>query len=278
MPRCYRWLGVVVCGLLCCVLKPSTRLWQATREVEKQVEKLAASIIQHCKANHCQFQDPDFGPSDEDEYGARALYGNPPVAPGSAGGSKYPPPESLRWDRPQYLTDELDSQHDTQSEEDATAEDNELEDFYDDATVSDEGAANVWCTEGQLFVDGSSSGDVIQGSLGDCWFLGALSVLATQEDLLRSIFWKGDKFKEYGFFVLRFFKDTSVCYVFIGTSRTTVSDRLLARIPKARSASSFVLLECSTNDFQTTASRVTTTEAASQRSLVVATTTSCGCH
>ena len=65
-------------------------------------------------------------------------------------------------------------------------------------------------------MDGSSSGDVIQGSLGDCWFLGALSVLATQEDLLKQVFWKEDTFKEYGFFVLRFFKDTSIYFVFIG--------------------------------------------------------------
>lgn len=97
------------------------------------------------------------------------------------------------------------------------SENEDDEELYDDMTVSDEGeGSNVWCTEGELFIDGSSSGDVIQGSLGDCWFLGALSVLATQEHLLRDIFWKADKFKEYGFFVLRFYKDTSVCYVFIG--------------------------------------------------------------
>lgn len=33
--------------------------------------------------------------------------------------------------------------------------------------------------------DGASSNDVKQGQLGDCWFIGALSVIATRDDLLR---------------------------------------------------------------------------------------------
>lgn len=37
-----------------------------------------------------------------------------------------------------------------------------------------------------LFVDGVESGDVIQGELGDCWFLGAMSVVATRKDLMVS--------------------------------------------------------------------------------------------
>jgi len=33
--------------------------------------------------------------------------------------------------------------------------------------------------------DGASSNDVKQGQIGDCWFIGALSVIATRNDLLR---------------------------------------------------------------------------------------------
>jgi hypothetical protein len=36
----------------------------------------------------------------------------------------------------------------------------------------------------KLFVDGVEAGDVIQGALGDCYFLGSLSVVATRKDLL----------------------------------------------------------------------------------------------
>ena len=36
-------------------------------------------------------------------------------------------------------------------------------------------APDPWCTKGELFKAGSAAGDVVQGALGDCWFLGALS-------------------------------------------------------------------------------------------------------
>ena len=40
----------------------------------------------------------------------------------------------------------------------------------------------------QFFSDGVESNDVIQGCLGDCWFISALSVLATKDFLLRGEF------------------------------------------------------------------------------------------
>jgi len=79
----------------------------------------------------------------------------------------------------------------------------------------------------------ASANEVKQGALGDCWFIGALSVLATRDELLRGsvetvapelvnlidadiagmlstgvfppIF---HKFRTKGIYVLRFFKDS----------------------------------------------------------------------
>lgn len=69
--------------------------------------------------------------------------------------------------------------------------------------------------DGELFIDGSAAGDVVQGKLGDCWFLGALSVLGTQEDLLKKCFWNLDEYKEFGLYVCVFFKDCGLRYVII---------------------------------------------------------------
>ena len=39
--------------------------------------------------------------------------------------------------------------------------------------------------EGKFLQGDASSNEVKQGALGDCWFIGALSVLATRDELLR---------------------------------------------------------------------------------------------
>jgi hypothetical protein len=118
------------------------------------------------------------------------------------GSSAYPKPESIRWDRPRYAESITESSHLPSDNED-DLEGDQLDELGLEqvslprvlaardarpATQTDK-AAKPWCTRGVLFKDGSSSGDVVQGTLGDCWFLGALSVLATQEDALQQCFW-----------------------------------------------------------------------------------------
>jgi calpain len=58
----------------------------------------------------------------------------------------------------------------------------------------------------QLFVDGVNAGDVIQGALGNCWFLSALSTVATSADnFIEQLFVQ--RKPEIGYYQLRFFKD-----------------------------------------------------------------------
>jgi len=58
----------------------------------------------------------------------------------------------------------------------------------------------------KLFIGGAESGDVIQGQLGDCWFLGALAVVATRIDLIKEIC-VSDHSEHSGFVQFRFYKN-----------------------------------------------------------------------
>jgi Ca2+-binding EF-hand superfamily protein len=62
-----------------------------------------------------------------------------------------------------------------------------------------------------LFVDGSEDGDVMQGMLGDCWFLSALSLLATTEGMVNELF--VNECPERGVYRLRFYKDCEWHYI-----------------------------------------------------------------
>ena len=63
-------------------------------------------------------------------------------------------------------------------------------------------------TNPKVIVDGFGCNDIGQGSLGDCWFLSALSCVAfTRPDLLRKLFHpKVIDYNEQGLFPIRFFK------------------------------------------------------------------------
>lgn len=129
--------------------------------------------------------------------------------PPPAGGSAYPDPAKLRWDRPMYAS-EIAAEEESNAESEGDEWDDDFEDDFGGG-----GGGDPWCMDGMLFVGlgGASSSDVIQGKLGDCWFLGALSVLATREDLLRAVFWCEGKYSEWGIFVCRFMKDFVWHYV-----------------------------------------------------------------
>lgn len=95
------------------------------------------------------------------------------------------------------------------------------------------------CEDAKFFADGTESNDVVQGSLGDCWFVSALSVIATKDYLLRGEFSPNilddgeiddeenvmlstgvyppifHSFRKKGIFCFRFFKNFAWRYVII---------------------------------------------------------------
>jgi hypothetical protein len=58
-----------------------------------------------------------------------------------------------------------------------------------DGLVNDEALISPFTC--RTFVNAASSSEPQQGRLGDCWLLGALSLLATRDDLLRRVFVRG---------------------------------------------------------------------------------------
>ena len=66
-----------------------------------------------------------------------------------------------------------------------------------------------------MIKEGVSAGDIKQGNLGDCWFLGSLLVLSTHPDLLQNlIVYDGI---QYGFAVFQFFKNGKWQHVIVDT-------------------------------------------------------------
>eukprot|EP00698_Gefionella_okellyi_P022063 TRINITY_DN725_c0_g1_i3.p1 TRINITY_DN725_c0_g1~~TRINITY_DN725_c0_g1_i3.p1 ORF type:complete len:1823 (+),score=496.75 TRINITY_DN725_c0_g1_i3:2151-7619(+) len=66
--------------------------------------------------------------------------------------------------------------------------------------------ADEMYTNPTVFVDKAAPEDIEQGMLGDCWFLSAISVLATHEDLLTKVFIDTTHAAK-GVFLMQFFKN-----------------------------------------------------------------------
>lgn len=64
-----------------------------------KVGKKVKEIISTLKSSHSKFVDSEFGPNGCGEYGENSLYG---IGQPDPAGSKYPSPDTLRWERPQY--------------------------------------------------------------------------------------------------------------------------------------------------------------------------------
>ncbi|KAL0955329.1 hypothetical protein HGRIS_004214 [Hohenbuehelia grisea] len=75
----------------------------------------------------------------------------------------------------------------------------------------------------KLFGDGAKAADIVQGALGNCWFLSALSVVATSKGLMDKLCVAHDA--EVGVYGFIFFRDTTWVTVI-------VDDQLFMSIPK----------------------------------------------
>jgi len=69
-----------------------------------------------------------------------------------------------------------------------------------------------------VFVDEATPGEVVQGKLGDCWFLSALSCVASRRDLLENLF-ASTEFASKGIYTIRFYKNGKWKHV-------TIDDRI----------------------------------------------------
>ncbi|CAE6502868.1 unnamed protein product [Rhizoctonia solani] len=77
--------------------------------------------------------------------------------------------------------------------------------------------------EPEFFIDGASSSDIAQGSLGDCWFLSAVSTVTTMKGLINRIcVHRDERIGVYGFV---FYRDS-------GWVDVIIDDLLYTRIPK----------------------------------------------
>jgi hypothetical protein len=68
-----------------------------------------------------------------------------------------------------------------------------------------------------MFLNGAAPGDVQQGALGDCWFMGSLSVLATRPEMLDRLFVHTEHLLDCGFVTCQFYKNGEWQQVIIDT-------------------------------------------------------------
>ena len=69
-------------------------------------------------------------------------------------------------------------------------------------------------TDPKIMIEGKDEGAVVQGALSNCWFVGALAVLATRDDLLRVCF-VATKNWTRGIYTLKIYKEGQWRYVHI---------------------------------------------------------------
>lgn len=98
------------------------------KKIETKIESKVKDIVNKLKASHGKFEDKDFGPNEKDTFGAISFYGSALPAPA---GSKYPAPETLKWERPLYDDSKFDGEGGA-GEGEEEVEEEEVDDYEDE--------------------------------------------------------------------------------------------------------------------------------------------------
>lgn len=175
-------------------------------EVKARVETLSKKFVDKEK----KFSDPDFGPSTKDPRGELAIFYPSDEAVSMQGDSSVGQYnnvaglniEMISWLRPKDFCKDPHKCAFVTEEED---EDDEKGKKFGSKTKPPKKAG------------GASSLDVMQGNLGDCWFISAMALVAIRDDLFQSITCNG-VFKSYeskGLYVFKMFKNCRPHYIII---------------------------------------------------------------
>ena len=180
-----------------------------------------------------KFSDPDFGPTPSDPKGNNSIF--------------YPQEESvelqgdhsvgelnniaglsinmIQWLRPNdFCKDPNRCNFITLSDSESEEEDEQEEEEEDQEVLDTKRALNAR-TEQEIKdlkqlndkSRGASSLDVMQGNLGDCWFISALVLIAIRDDIFGNLICEDrfPEFEKYGLYVFRMFRNCKVHYVVV---------------------------------------------------------------
>lgn len=198
-------------------------VFQTSNELELR-EKLK-DLIDTCLDESGKFSDPDFGPKPSDPKGECSIFYPPEeqndlqgdASVGALNNIAGLGIDMLQWLRPRDFCKDPNRCHFlTVSESESEGEDEEVAQENDAAEEKIKAILN----NQNLAKDqsrGASSLDVMQGNLGDCWFISALALIAIRDDIFGNLICE-DKFPEYekyGLFVFRMFRNCRVHYVIV---------------------------------------------------------------